>query len=205
VGEGFTLQTSELRFSHGDLPAWKYALFASIVTLLPIFCLVAFEIGARVYFWARYGVPGKQYGIWREDPGLGAIHQENAHHSMGETNNMGFRNREDVREPKPPGSLRVITYGGSTTFCYNILTDEAWPVRLEQQMRSRRPGGANDQVLNGGAVMWSIGQVYVRAKRDVSVLKPDYALRRPHLLRSERGLEHIAAGWGPRASRWICR
>jgi len=158
------------------LPKWKKILFATIVTLSPVFALIAIEGGVRVYYWARYGVPGKHYGIWRPDPELGAIHSENAYNSMGETNDKGFRNREDVYDPKPEGSLRVIAYGGSTTFCYQLHNDEAWPARLEQLMRSSRPGGERDQVLNGGAVMWSIGQIYARAKRDLPVLRPDYVL-----------------------------
>jgi len=159
-----------------SLPPWKRCLFAGVIILLPILALGVLELGARGYFWLRYGVPGKSYGVWRSDPAMGAIQKENGYNSMGETDNWGFRDREDVFDPKPPGSLRLIAYGGSTTYCYQLLNDEAWPARLEQLLRARRPGGEKDQVLNGGGVMWSIGQVYDRARRDLPVLRPDYVL-----------------------------
>jgi len=155
---------------------WKRILFRCFMSFLPIIALIAFESGTRVFFWIEYGVPGKRYGIWRRDPDLGAIHKENAYNSMGETNNMGFRNREDVYDPKPAESLRIMAYGGSMTFCYQLHTEEAWPARLEQTMRSQRVGGEKDQVLNAGAVMWSIGHAYARAQREIPILKPDYVL-----------------------------
>src|SRR5262245_17712074 len=159
-----------------QLPGWKRALFVLFLGLTPILGVAAIEGGARIYFWLRYGVPGKQYGVWRPDPVFGAVPKENGYNSMGETDDWGFRNHEDVYDPKPPGSLRLIAYGGSTTYCYQLRTEEAWPARLEQEMRSRRPGGGKDQVLNGGAVMWSIGQIYARIRQHAPALKPDYVL-----------------------------
>jgi hypothetical protein len=154
----------------------KRVLFISVLFLLPFLLITAVEGLARGYVYARYGVPGKTYGLWRSDEVLGAQQLENGYNTIGQTNNFGFRNDEDVWDPKPPNSLRIIAYGGSTTYCYNLLQHETWPYRLEQIFRSRWLGGEKDQVLNAGGVAWSLGHVYARAKKDIPLLKPDYVL-----------------------------
>ena len=143
-------------------------LFFTIVPLLLI------EGGIRTYIWYKYGVPGKTYGLWCYDKEFGAIHCHDGYNTLSQTNEYGFRNTENVREPKPAGALRIIAYGGSTTFCYNLLNGETWPDELEKQLRKNH--NPQDQVLNAGDIMWSIGQSYVRAKRDIPVLKPDYVI-----------------------------
>jgi lysophospholipase L1-like esterase len=141
--------------------------------LVLVFLILGFaEGGGRVYIWMKYGVPGKTYGLWQADPELGAIHASNAYNTQTQTNNYGFRGKEDVVDPKPGGSTRVICYGGSTTFCYNLEDGEAWPQRLQDNLRAR-PGHDKDQVLNGGHICWSLGHVYLQAKRDLPAQKPD--------------------------------
>ena len=136
--------------------------------------IIAVEIAGRIVINLVYGVEGKSYGLWRYDPMTGAQHNENAYNRLTTTNNFGFRNVEDVLEPKDEESLRIIAYGGSTTFCYNLSNEETWPSRLEQKLRkSRHP---KDQVLNAGAINWSLGHAFARAKIDIPVLKPDYVL-----------------------------
>jgi lysophospholipase L1-like esterase len=128
-----------------------------------------------VFIWWRHGVPGKSYGLWQYDKELGAIHAGNAYNTHTQTNSDGFRGREDVIEPKPPGSLRVIAYGGSTTYCYNLPDGETWPERLQARLRGR-PGHERDQVLNGGHISWSLSHLYLQAKRDIPRLKPDLVI-----------------------------
>ncbi len=146
-------------------------IFISVFTVVP-FLLI--EGGARLYMHAKYGVAGKSYGLWQYDEILGAQHAKNGYNSNAQTNDWGFRNNENVLEPKPKGSLRVIAYGGSTTFCYNLFNNETWTVRLEEMMRAKH--NPKDQVLNAGAIMWSLGHAFARAKKDIPVLKPDYVL-----------------------------
>lgn len=158
-----------------DLPLWKKILFSLILVVgFPVAFILAIEGAGYAYIHFKQGVPGKSFGLWTYDEELGAIHASNAYNSNSETNNLGFRNKEDVLEPKPPGALRVIAYGGSTTFCYNLETDRAWPIRLQENLRKR--GNPKSQVLNGGAIMWSIGHELARAKRDLPKLKPDIVI-----------------------------
>lgn len=129
------------------------------------------EVGARLYVHAEYGVPGKSYGLWRHDDTLGAKHAENAYNTRYQTNDHGFRNREAVTRPKPAGALRIIAYGGSTTFCYNLDYAETWPVQLERLLQAHH--NSKDQVLNAGAIAWSLGHAFTRALTDIPELKPD--------------------------------
>lgn len=157
------------------IPVWKQWLFAGILALvLPGVVLLGIEGAARLIIHIKYGVPGKTYGLWQADPELGAIHASNAYNSNSETNELGFRNREHIIDPKPPAALRIIAYGGSTTFCYNLSTDLAWPLRLQEILRDKH--NESDQVLNAGAIMWSLGHEFARAKRDLPKLKPDYVI-----------------------------
>jgi lysophospholipase L1-like esterase len=148
-------------------------MLRGVLVLLPVLALCAVEGGARLYFHLRFGVPGHVYGMSKYDPVLGAAPRENSYSQTAHLNDFGFRNSEPVFEPKPAGSLRLITYGGSTTFCHHLTNDEAWPIRLQAIMRSTRPGGAQDQVLNGGVVAWSLGHSAERIRRDVPRLRPD--------------------------------
>jgi len=145
-----------------------------ILVLIPIALLLLAEFCGRVIIWANYGVPGKTYGLWAYDEELGAIHAKNGYNSNSETNDYGFRNRENVFDPKPPTSHRVIAYGSSTTFCYNLPTDQAWPIELQTLLRQNH--NPKDQVLNAGAIGWSISHEIRRAERDLPVLKPDYVI-----------------------------
>ena len=153
----------------------KKALFYVIFFLvLPILGIIALEFAGRVIVHVKYGVPGKSYGLWQYDKELGAVHASNSYNSNSETDSLGFRNHEDVFEPKPPGALRIIAYGGSTTFCYNLDTEHAWPLRLQALLRAYH--NPRDQVLNAGAVMWSISHEITRAERDLPRLHPDYVI-----------------------------
>jgi lysophospholipase L1-like esterase len=158
-----------------NLPLWKRALFGFIlVFVIPIFFILVVEGFGRAVLHMKYGVAGKSYGLWQLDSELGAIHAPNSYNSNSETNNFGFRNKQGVIEPKPANALRVIAYGGSTTFCYNLPTDLAWPIQLQELLRqSHNP---SDQVLNAGAIMWSLGHEFARAKRDLPQLRPDVVI-----------------------------
>lgn len=129
----------------------------------------------RLYLHWRYGRPGKTYGLWIADPELGATHRPHGYNTHTSLNDQGFRNREDVFEPKPAGALRVVAFGGSTTFGYNLADGETYTERLEARLR-RWPGRARSQVLNAGRITYSAGQNLTLVRRLAPRLRPDYAL-----------------------------
>jgi lysophospholipase L1-like esterase len=155
------------------MPASRRWALRLVLLSLPLLALAAAEVSARMYFHFNYGVPGHRYGMSKYDPVLGAAPRELSYSQTAHLNDYAFRNSENVFQPKPAGSLRLITYGGSTVFCHDLANDESWSIRLQELLRSRRPGGERDQVLNGGVVAWSLGHSFERARRDVPALQPD--------------------------------
>lgn len=149
-----------------------YLLYLLVSTSLLILLV---EGAARVLIHFKYGHPGKTYGLWIADPELGATHRPNGYNTHTSLNNYGFRNREDVLEPKPPGALRIIAFGGSTTFGYNLQDGETYTDQLQVRLR-RVPGYEQAQVLNAGRITYSAGHNLILMKRLVPVLRPDYAL-----------------------------
>ncbi|MBM4266394.1 MAG: hypothetical protein FJ144_07275 [Deltaproteobacteria bacterium] len=61
-------------------------------------------------------------------------------------NNHGFRGG-DFAVAKPPGVIRVVTLGASSTFGYSNRDDETYPHRLEQIL-NERGGGRRFEVIN---------------------------------------------------------
>ncbi|MCH7486996.1 MAG: hypothetical protein IIC04_08415 [Proteobacteria bacterium] len=153
----------------------QVTLFAVFLVLLVPGLIVLAEFSARAVMSMVYGVKGKSYGIYSGDPVLGHIPAPNTYNHLTSLNDRAFRNRENVIEPKPKGALRMIAYGGSTTFSYNLPTEKTWTYLLQRRLRERL-GGQTHQVLNGGVVLWSLSHAYERAKREIPVLKPDYVL-----------------------------
>jgi lysophospholipase L1-like esterase len=155
------------------LPLRKKIVFALFAVLAPVVFLAALgEIGGRVYVHFRYGVPGKSYGIYMPDEELGATHRPNSYNTNSVINNFGFRNLEDITEEKQPGVTRVYCSGGSTTFCYNLTTEESWPNLLQEKLRAVK-GHERDEVLNAGQITFGVSQELALARRLVPRLKPD--------------------------------
>jgi len=166
---------NQFELKNNDIKRSKKVIFILLsLFIFGVLPIIFVEIAGRVVLHSQYGVEGKSYGLWRYDSETGAQHKENAYNRLTTTNDFGFRNVEDVLEPKEKESFRILAYGGSTTFCYNLSNEEAWPARLEQKLRKfRHP---QDQVLNAGAINWSLGHAFARAKKDIPTLKPDYVI-----------------------------
>ena len=160
----------------------KFFIFSIIFFLLILF----FEIGGRIYIKAttskKLGISlkGKTYGILRSDEELGYIHVDHAYNMTRISNNMGFLNFNDVvlPEKRNPEDIIFIAYGGSTTFCYNLKQNEAWPYIFQEEMCNTQKNNESCKfsVLNGGAVMWSAGHIYKKALKDLPIIKPNYLI-----------------------------
>jgi len=88
-------------------------------------------------------------------------------------NRFGYRSPERPLT-KPPGTLRVLASGGSTTFD-TLAPDNAaaWPSRLEERLRA---GGRPVEVWNAGFPGWTSQESLISlAIRDLD-LSPDVAL-----------------------------
>lgn len=145
------------------------------------------ELGGRFYIKLKnskntgMSLIGKTYGVIRSDKELGFTHFANAYNSSRVSNNMGFLNTNDVVLPGKRSSEDIvfIAYGGSTTYCYNLEQNEAWPYLFQEEMCGTEKNSnqlCKFSVFNGGHVMYSIGHSYKRAKRDLPIVKPNYLI-----------------------------
>lgn len=84
------------------------------------------------------------------------------------TNNVGFRGK-DIAVPKPPGVIRILCVGGSTTA--EGLTDElTYPGMLERKLQSEF--GGRVEVVNGG-IFAADSAVERKRLPDFLALQPD--------------------------------
>ncbi len=149
--------------------------------------ILCVEALGRLVIHIRYGVPGKSYGLWKYDSELGATYRPNSYNTLTSLNNDAFRNKEDVFDPNPAGSLRIMVFGGSTTFGYNLADGDTFTEKLEQKLRKIQ-GLERTQVLNAGEICYSSGHSLIRIKRLVPKLKPDYVIL-------DEGLNDILNAW----------
>ncbi len=112
--------------------------------------------------------------LYRRHPYLNTAPREGARvEAFGKRaafNSLGYRSPERPLE-KPPGVLRVVCAGGSTTFDILAADDQAtWPWLLEQELRA---GGLAVEVWNAGFPGWtSLENLISLALRDRE-LRPD--------------------------------
>lgn len=152
----------------------RAAIFALILSLSPVLVLLFAEAIGLSYIHFRYGVEGKSYGQYKYDSELGAILTENSYSLSKQFNNFAFQNFADILPQRTPNQLRIITYGGSTTYCYNLGMKSSWPMRLQHHLQQQ--GLKGSEVLNAGDLQWSLGHAIVRAKREIPSLQPDYII-----------------------------
>lgn len=89
-------------------------------------------------------------------------------------NSLGFRGAE-IAFAKPPGTLRVATLGGSTTWCQGA-DEDTWPAVLEALLRQRLPAGGpftDVEVINAGVSGYTSLESFANLKTRVLPLQPD--------------------------------
>jgi lysophospholipase L1-like esterase len=82
-------------------------------------------------------------GLWRKpwrkyEPGAKLDVTAGGERFLVQINSLGYRTRE-FAERKPPGTIRVLCIGGSTTVA-GRTNDETYPALLEARLRRRWPG-----------------------------------------------------------------
>jgi hypothetical protein len=87
---------------------------------------------------------------------------------------MGFRGPE-VAIPKPPGTLRIVLLGGSTTHGAGVDDEETIDAHLRRELRARYPGRPID-VVNLGFDAYDAACDYERFKLDGVPLEPDVVI-----------------------------
>jgi len=145
---------------------WKSILY---VLYLTFFIVIALEIILQIYNPIPFRIKGdkislpinQSYSFVNEYPCFDSliIHKKNS---------LGFRGEE---MPKEVGYTKIITVGGSTTECFFISEDKAWPQVMQTELRKNHPKTwVNNAGLNGHS---SFGHLLL-LKDVVLKQKPDY-------------------------------
>ncbi len=169
--------------------AARTALFTALAMLL---ALAVTEFGARALLAVRAGPRALLYGI-----AAGGAQRTLARHDdqrdgyskyppgavlqdfdpvSGEAfrirvNERGFRGPAPA-VPKPPGVVRVVTLGASSTFGYHARDGETWPERLQAELAARCPDAAWD-VVNLGMPHLMADEIAALFRAEALPLAPD--------------------------------
>jgi lysophospholipase L1-like esterase len=124
-------------------------------------------------------------GLWRPRPG--------AKDPWGET--IGPDGCRGPSYSASEGRLRVLALGDSSTYGYGLVEAQAWPRRMEVELRAR---GLPVDVVNGGVIGYTVVQGRVRFEELAPTL-------RPHVVLLAFGAvnEHFGAPGGLRDSRRV--
>ncbi len=124
---------------------WKSILY---VLYLVLFITIALEIILQIYNPIPFRIKGdkislpinQSYSFVNEYPCFDSV-------IIHKKNSMGFRGEE---LPKDPSYTKIIAVGGSTTECFFISDDKAWPQVMQVELRKNHPKTwVNNAGLNG--------------------------------------------------------
>ncbi len=166
------------------LSASRKALFTAVLVLAP---LLLVEGGMRIHYRIKeghWGVPDRYQDryetLYERHPYLGWVLRPNARYEKrsDETTKVIESNAYQLRDdeivsPKPPGRIRIVCLGGSTTFDVGV-TDNArtWPNRLEALARERRPE-LDVEVVNAGFPGYNTATSLINLSLRIVDLDPD--------------------------------
>jgi lysophospholipase L1-like esterase len=146
---------------------WKSTLY---ITYLLIFIAAAFEILLRIYNPIPFRIKGDKI-ILPINQSYQFTNQYACFDSLiiHKKNSMGFRGEELPKDASQ--YTKIITVGGSTTECFFISEDKAWPQVMQSEMRKKMPKSwVNNAGLNGHS---SFGHLLL-LKDVVLKYKPNY-------------------------------
>jgi hypothetical protein len=195
----------------------KKATLACVATLLGFAVL---EGGYRVYN-ALARRPGQE-ALFEPDPVLGRRHVKNASVVVSEwckpapnrvsINSFGFRGPNPRTLEKPPGVIRVICSGGSTTEDIFVDDGRTWPEQLQEKLNARLHTD-RIEVINMGTSGYTAANCLKDLELNGLALKPDVVIAyhgvndfRKNLV-DLRGLEPMEAyvKYEEREKTWLAR
>ena len=146
-------------------------------TLICVALLLATaEASLRVRAWYRHGSDGPVASIYEPDELLGRRPKPGATLSGSvrqlSINRWGFRGA-DLPRVKPPGTVRVVALGDSTTFGMEAASDEAvWVARMTEQLNVQNTGLHYD-ALNAAVPGYTLETSRLRLAERVAPFAPD--------------------------------
>ncbi len=164
------------------------------LTLLVLSTLITFALiegAARIYLWhfapeskfgqyasinqlyRRYGDDFMETGKAKYSPHryLGYYPTPGYRQGPNRHNALGFRG-DEIEQPKPAGTYRIVCLGGSTT--YSVAVDDytqSYPYQLQQALHEQ--GYTNVEVINAGASGYTTWESLINLSFRVLDLDPD--------------------------------
>jgi len=93
-------------------------------------------------------------------------------------NTLGYRGPE-CAQARPPGVLRIVCIGGSTTFDVKVSDDDkTWPAQLQADLR-RRTGLAGVEVVNAATNGYALPRTIIDLALRTLDLRPDWIICYP--------------------------
>lgn len=87
-------------------------------------------------------------------------------------NSQGYRGLGFTRAA-PPGTLRIVCLGDSSTFGLTVAEDETWPAQLQRILAGLFEGLGQVEVFNAGVIGYSTEQNRRQLERELLPLRPD--------------------------------
>ncbi|MEO0478159.1 MAG: GDSL-type esterase/lipase family protein [Planctomycetota bacterium] len=87
------------------------------------------------------------------------------------TNSLGMREREELAGPKPDGQTRVLCIGDSFTFGWGVKVEDAWPRRVERELRRQDDSVRTVNAGAAGAIF--VDEYYAALDERFHVVEPD--------------------------------
>lgn len=157
-----------------------------------IIVILALEIVLRIGAWAWHG--GNEYYLFYGFQGLvgrlgvspwsvydGSHYKFPPNYTLrsaagqGEetarTNSLGFRG-PDFEPIKEPGTFRIVTLGGSSTFGFHNEDDETYPYYL-QRLFDERGDAARVEVINAGFPYYTTASIRSLVESEILTYEPD--------------------------------
>lgn len=176
------------------LQRWRRRFKAVFFALIPALVLLAVtEAVFRILFPLPAIVPftPEVYEdadlFWRVRPNLDITCARGSQHLR--TNELGFR--DAPVGPKPPGEVRVLCLGESTTYGDYVAFEQTYSQVAERRLNARADG-VRYRVINAGAPSYSSFQSLVLLKKVGLALEPDVVVL------YHEGNDYLPIGWDKR-------
>jgi lysophospholipase L1-like esterase len=158
----------------------KKLLFAALTVVI---CFAILDTAYRVF--RHMTRPPGQKALYEPDPVLGRRHVKGASVLVSNwdkpepnrvsINAFGFRGPNPRTVDKPPGIIRVIVQGGSTTEDYFVEDGRTWPEQLQEKLNARLKTD-RIEVINMGTSGYTAENCVKDLKLNGLQLKPDVVI-----------------------------
>jgi len=179
----------------------RAVIISAMVSLTVVISFLCLEGGYRLYKVYRYGMidypDHLSLGVFQPDELYGRVPTKNfrsdmipvkvrfsdnvkGYSKLFTINRWGYRGK-DFSPQKAPDTLRIVTFGGSTTMDDNSDDPDTWSAVLERKLEGDeqfklKMGPKHVEVINAGVGSWRTREGLLRLQNEVRHFSPDLIL-----------------------------